>query len=163
MKKKIFGKRRAFSLPQPIGYQIEKLIKPFSQSQGFCEARVLLDWPLIVGDFLASQTAPERIAFARGTRIKGTLYIRLPSALAPEIQHLSLQIIERINQYFGYQAVEKMTLLHGTVRKKEKIIEQSKQENLFSLPLEIEEKIAQIEDVQLQMALKNLYKYMRES
>ena len=107
------SKRRAFLMPQPIGYEIRRLLSPFVKSQGFCEARIILDWPQIVGLFLSEQTSPQKISFPKGEKKEGTLFICVTSAIAPEISHMIPQIIERINGYFGYGAVQKIVLKHG--------------------------------------------------
>ena len=61
----------------------------------------------------------RRAACPRGWRAApggrgGTLHVRVGSgALALELQHLEPVVIERINTYFGYRAVERLKLVHG--------------------------------------------------
>ena len=88
---------------------------PIFKTRGFAEAGILTDWPAIVGEMLSRRTAPERIAFPRGDKRGGTLHVTCESAFAPELQHLSPQVIERINGYFGYPAVAQLKILHGRV------------------------------------------------
>lgn len=91
---------------------------PIFKTRGFAEAGILTDWPAIVGEMLGRRTAPERIAFPRGDKRGGTLHVVCESAFAPELQHLSPQVIERINGYFGYPAVAQIKIQHGRVAPK---------------------------------------------
>lgn len=98
-----------------LASMLPKVTAPIFKSRGFAEAGILTDWPAIVGPHLARHTMPEKIAFARGARSAGTLHIVTESAFAPELQHLEPQVIERINGYFGYGAVARLTIRHGRV------------------------------------------------
>ncbi|MDP6172587.1 MAG: DciA family protein [Rhodospirillales bacterium] len=99
-----------------IGATLEKLTKPIFGRRGFDQAAIITDWPAIIGGLLASQTRPERIAHEGRQRTEGTLHLRLAnSALAPELQHLEPQLVERINTYFGYRAVGRIRIHHGPI------------------------------------------------
>lgn len=98
-----------------LASMLPKVTAPIFKSRGFAEAGILTDWPAIVGPHLAHHTMPEKIAFTRGARSAGTLHIVTESAFAPELQHLEPQVIERINGYFGYGAVARLTIHHGRV------------------------------------------------
>jgi hypothetical protein len=65
------------------------------------------DWPVIVGPELAASTWPE--ALARG----GTLKLHVASAKGLEVQHRAPALIERINLFFGRDAVTRLTLVQG--------------------------------------------------
>jgi len=58
-------------------------------------------WSGIVGPALAEATIPRRLA-------QGTLTIGCSGPMAMELQHLSTELIARINQYFGKQAVRRL-------------------------------------------------------
>lgn len=72
----------------------------------------MTEWQEIVGTALAGGSAPEKLSPGRDGK-GGTLDIRVDSALALELQHLQPQIIERVNAYFGYGAVERIRLRQG--------------------------------------------------
>ncbi len=101
---------------QAIGATVEKLTKPVFGRRGFDQAAIITDWPAIIGGMLATRTRPERISYAGRGRTEGTLHLRLASsALAPELQHLESQLVERINTYFGYRAVARIRIIHGPI------------------------------------------------
>ena len=70
---------------------------------------MLLDWPDVVGAEIAARTCPERLDRA------GTLRIRVAGAFGVELTHLEPLVRERINAYFGYEAVKRLSLVHGPV------------------------------------------------
>ncbi|MEE8548125.1 MAG: DUF721 domain-containing protein [Alphaproteobacteria bacterium] len=96
-----------------LGAAVARITAPAFRRRGFAEAGILTDWPHIVGSQLASQTEPERLSFARGTRVDGTLQVRVSGAWATELQHLAPQVIERVNSYFGYRAVDRLAILQA--------------------------------------------------
>lgn len=96
-----------------LGAAVARVTAPAFRKRGFAEAGILTDWPHIVGAQLASQTEPEKLTFARGSRVDGTLQIRVSGAWATELQHLAPQVIERVNSYFGYRAVDRLAILQA--------------------------------------------------
>lgn len=45
----------------------------------------------------------------------GVLHVRVEGSYAPEMQHLEHLVIDRINSYYGFKAVERMIFHHGVV------------------------------------------------
>ena len=88
---------------------------PAFRKFGFAEARLLTHWRALVGETLSARTLPVRLRFPFGQRHGGTLVIRASGPMALEVQHLSPQIIERINGFFGYPAVAELRLEQGPV------------------------------------------------
>ena len=98
-----------------LGAATAKVTGPLFRKRGFAETGILTNWPEIMGKVLAARTVPQRISYPKGERAEGTLYIRVESAWATELQHLSPQVIERINSYFGYRAVARLAISQGAV------------------------------------------------
>lgn len=84
-----------------------KLMRPLLGKRGLGEGDICFHWAAIVGgSFLATNSAPERIQFPKGERSGGILHLRVPSgALATQLQHLTPQIIQRVNGFYGYPAI----------------------------------------------------------
>ena len=98
-----------------VAAEADKVTTPIRQKRGLAEAALVSDWPDIIGSALAAECMPLRIANGPdGTG--GTLHIRVSGTLALELQHLQPQVIERINSYFGYHAIARITLQQGPVR-----------------------------------------------
>ena len=84
-----------------------------ARRRGFAEVAVLTDWALIVGTALASRCQPVRLSFARGSDRGGTLVVHAMGGTALELQHGAPQVIQRINQYFGREAVASLRIVQA--------------------------------------------------
>ncbi len=82
---------------------------------GFVQHAIVSRWDEIVGPRYAAVTAPESIRFPQGMKSKGVLNLTVEGAHAPMLQHVLPTIIERVNRFFGYPAVERVTLRQGRV------------------------------------------------
>lgn len=142
---------------RPVGAPVGKLTAPLFRRRGFADSAVVADWPTIVGERLAAQTAPERIVFPPRKRSEGTLKLRVGSSgLALELQHFEPQLIERINGYFGFPAVKRVQLLHGPVPSRAVRGSVSVRELTEKEKKELSNALAQIDAPDLAEALENL-------
>jgi len=82
---------------------------------GFSRREIVARWPDIVGSALAECSLPERLTFPRDDKHGGSLYIRVQGSMAIELQHFEPMVIDRINSYYGYRAVERLIYRHGPV------------------------------------------------
>ncbi len=140
-----------------LGASIDKIVKPLLGTRGFGAASVVTQWPQVVGEALARETLPERIAYPMGERSEGTLHLRVAnSALALELQHLEPQLIERINSHFGYRAVARIRLIQGPITRaapqKPKAVDKISPE----MAEKLERQVAAVENPELKAALKAL-------
>jgi len=97
-----------------IASQLPAVTRSALARRGFAAARVIADWPEIVGAALAETSLPERLVRSRGTD-SATLVVRVRPAAALELQHWMPQVIERLNGYFGFRAVGRIRLVQGPV------------------------------------------------
>ena len=82
------------------------LTKQLFGKKGFVEVSILTNWDKIVGKELANYSFPIKIDFKREQKNNGVLHLQVPSgAFALEIAHREKYILEKINAYFGYNAV----------------------------------------------------------
>jgi len=94
-----------------VASTLHKVTEKIYRKRGFASAGVLVNWPAIIGEDLARHTVPERLGAS------GTLRLRVDGPLATEIKHLEPQILERIASYFGYRAVNRLSLIEGPLEK----------------------------------------------
>src|SRR5690348_10002852 len=85
---------------------------------GFVQHAIVSRWGEIVGARYAGVSAPESIRFPQGKRANGTLTLTVAGAHAPMMQHVLPEIVERVNRFFGYPAVERVAIRQGAVAKK---------------------------------------------
>ncbi len=82
---------------------------------GFVQSAVVSRWKEIVGERYARVSSPESIRFPTGKKSGGTLTLLVEGAHAPLVQHLGPMIIERVNRFFGYQAIVQIAFRQGRV------------------------------------------------
>ena len=140
-----------------IGVNIEKIVKPIFGRRGFGGAAIVNSWVEVVGSVLARHTFPEQISYPNGSRLDGTLHLRVnSSAMALELQHLAPQLQDKINTYFGYRAISRIKIVQGPIPETE--TEEKKKRR----PLHAEEKdkleqsLKIISDPELKAALSKL-------
>jgi hypothetical protein len=98
---------------RPIAAELAGLIgKPFGR-RGFGEGSLIADWPAVVGQEVARHAIPLKLSFPRGQRRDGSLTLRVRGAFAVELQHLTPQLLERINGYLGYRAISRLKFEQG--------------------------------------------------
>ncbi|MBC2665834.1 DUF721 domain-containing protein [Novosphingobium flavum] len=122
---------------------------------GFVQSSVVTRWPEIVGPHHAKVCAPESIRFAPGEKSEGTMQLVVVPAHAPLIQHVIPEIIERVNRFFGYNAVSRVKLRQGMV-KPPAGGQTTAPPSLRPIPLELGESLRDIGDPELRAVLESL-------
>ncbi len=82
---------------------------------GFVQSAVVSRWKEIVGERYARVSSPESIRFPTGKKSGGTLTLLVEGAHAPLVQHLGPMIIERVNRFFGYEAIVQIAFRQGRI------------------------------------------------
>jgi len=88
------AERRHVYGPRPVAALLPGLTRVAFRRRAPGTAQVLADWSNIVGPALAAVTLPRRLA-------RGTLTIACSGPIAMELQHLSGELIARINTALG--------------------------------------------------------------
>ena len=96
-----------------LAVSVSKLAAPLLGKRGFGEAEIILEWVAVVGEEMARDCLPVKLAFPKGERSDGTLHLRVVPAAALEIRHREPQILDRVNTFFGYNAVARLKLSQG--------------------------------------------------
>lgn len=91
--------------PRPIAAVVPTVTRVAFNRAAPGVAQLVEVWVEIVGPALANATTPRRL-------IQGTLTIGCSSPVATELQHLSTELLGRINQYLGSQVVRRLRLVH---------------------------------------------------
>ena len=80
---------------------------------GFIQSSIVSRWKEIVGDRYSRVSSPESIRFPTGRKGGGALTLLVDGAHAPLIQHLAPMIMERVNRFFGYEAINRVVFRQG--------------------------------------------------
>jgi hypothetical protein len=82
--------------------------------QGFASTELVTRWADIVGAEIAAHAEPIKIQWPRAADGEpaepAILVLRVEGPVAIEIQHLSNVIVERVNRFFGWQAIGGLAL-----------------------------------------------------
>jgi hypothetical protein len=110
------------SYPRPLAELLHKTLGDAFAKQGFASTELVTRWTDIVGTEIADYSQPERIQWPRPIAGRpaepGTLVLRVEGPTAVEIQHLSGIILERVNRFFGWQAVGSLRLRQAPLTRK---------------------------------------------
>jgi hypothetical protein len=111
----------AKSYPRPLSDLLHKTLHEAFAKQGFASTELVTRWTEIAGTEIAAHSQPEKIQWSRPhdgkTPEPGTLVLRVEGPMAIEIQHLSGVILERVNRFFGWQAVGSLRLRQAPLRR----------------------------------------------
>ena len=122
---------------------------------------VIKNWKEIVGDDIAKNCWPIKIFFSDGNNSNGKIAIKVKRGWSLEIEYKNQEIIEKLNQYFGYKAISKINIIQNfeeyTVESKKNKIEKKITKKKFF------KEITNIKQPKLQKALLKLDKTLFKS
>ena len=145
--------QQVFSAPRSLTHTIRTVMKPAFRHRSFTEASILLDWHKIMNQELAQCCYPERLIFPRGKRDGGVLIVAVDSSSSLLIQHSTELLINWINSYFGYQAVNAIKLNH-TLIPKPKVEQKPKAKPLSTVEnMSCSQEFDDVKDSELKQAL----------
>jgi len=91
---------------------VDPMIEPGVRARGFVMARLISEWPQIMGD-MSAWCRPAEMKFAKGETNNGTLKLSVASGRGPEATQMTATIIDRVNAAFGYAAVSRITIVQN--------------------------------------------------
>lgn len=109
--------RKSRGGPRPASATVATVLRRALGRRGFAESDIVLRWRGIVGEHLAARCVPDRLLFPQQRTSGAALHLRVASGAAPEIQHLAPLIIDKVNTYYGYRAVDRLHLMQGPLPK----------------------------------------------
>ena len=80
---------------------------------GFVQSSIVSRWSEIVGERYARISSPESIRFPAGRKSGGVLTLLVEGAHAPLMQHLTPLIVEKVNRFFGHEAIDRVVFRQG--------------------------------------------------
>jgi hypothetical protein len=109
------------SFPRPLADLLRKTLNEALARQGFASSELVARWEQIAGAEIAAHCEPIKIQWPRAVHDEepepGTLILRVEGPSALEIQHLSGVVLERVNRFFGWQAVGRIALRQAPLRR----------------------------------------------
>jgi hypothetical protein len=120
---------------------------------GFVQHSIVSRWGEIVGERYAKVSSPESIKFPAGKKAGGAMTLLVDGAHAPLIQHLTPMIMERVNRFFGYAAINRIIFRQG---KPPAPAARPERPQLRPVPKELGEGLREIADPELRHCLESL-------
>jgi hypothetical protein len=120
---------------------------------GFVQNSIVSRWAEIVGERYAKVSSPESIRFPTGRKAGGVLTLLVDGAHAPLIQHLTPLIVERVNRFFGYAAINRIVFRQG---KPPAAPARPVRPKLRPVPKELGDGLREIADPELRACLESL-------
>jgi hypothetical protein len=111
------GEKRRFGQSVSVSKCISQSLMPLSKKQDFITACLFLDWEDAVGEALFKITKPIKIQWSLKQNEPGTLCLLVQSGAAQIIHYQNFLILDRVNQYFGRFAVNKIVIKQGYIPK----------------------------------------------
>jgi hypothetical protein len=111
------------SFPRPLSEFTGATLSDSLKARGFASTEIIARWADIAGPEIAAHSEPMKIAWPRAINQDSpepaTLVLRVEGPAALEIQHLSAVILERVNRFFGWQAIGRIALRQAPLRRRE--------------------------------------------
>jgi len=116
------------SFPRPLSEFMGAALSDSLKTQGFASTEIIARWADIAGPEIAAHSEPMKINWPRANAAgdlsedaaePATLVLRVEGPAALEIQHLSAVILERVNRFFGWQAIGRIALRQAPLRRRE--------------------------------------------
>jgi hypothetical protein len=112
------------SYPKPLADLVTLCVADVFARQGFTSCEIVTHWEDIAGAEIAALAEPVRMQWIRSRdpdeSPPATLVLRVEGPAALEIQHMSGVIVERVNRYLGWPAVDKLSLRQAPLTRRRK-------------------------------------------
>ena len=124
MKQQSQNKKRNYKI-QKIGESLKTVNQRILYKFGKFDYIIHAKWAEIVGVYFVQHSEPKKITTIptnslennHKSKLKRILHVNVTSAAAIEFQHFQNKIIEKINSFFGYQAIDNIKIYQKLVIK----------------------------------------------
>ena len=124
-------KDRKQSYFKKVGKSLPKIINKNIKERNFFEISLIKKWKEIIGNDIAKFCWPIKIIFSDIKNSNGIIFLKTKRGRSMEIEFKNEEIIEKLNQYFGYKAIDKISVVQDfnikdTYKKNKIIMKKSK-------------------------------------
>tara|TARA_B100001287_G_C22520746_1_gene452617 strand:+ start:133 stop:618 length:486 start_codon:yes stop_codon:yes gene_type:complete len=142
---------------RPFSSSIPKTLKKYLKKGGYNYSNIIDNWTKMVGKKISDACYPIKVKMGKEMK-EGNLVLSVIHGKEMEIEYEKKEIIDKINSFFGYNCISKVTL---------KIVENKINLNKNFFPKiknlsKIEEKMNKVKDNELKSSLNNFLKAFDE-
>jgi len=109
---------------RPLADLVGPALSAAFKRHGFASTEIVTHWDDIVGAEIAAHCEPIKITWPRRNDAEepepATLVLRCQGPAAIEIQHLAGVIVERVNRFLGWRAIERVALRQAPLARRAK-------------------------------------------
>ena len=128
---------KKLSGPQILSNLLPNDAKKLLKNRGFFELELLSNWEKIVGTSFNKLSYPTKIKTTNSSpKGKGKLVVKVDRSISFAFEHEHKKNVDKINLFFGYNAVEKIEIIQINLKNKKS----RKDINFNQLDSEIKEK-----------------------
>ena len=158
MQFKKYTKQRSWSIQGLRSFKdtLPTKVKKIINKKGSIFPEILNNWKYIVGEELFNICYPNK--FKSSNKVRGsTLEIMVNRGSEVNVEYSKKQILNKLNSFFGYVAVEKIKII--TFEKNEKI---NLERNKSASKRDFTKKLNDIKNINIKNALKELIKFYKK-
>ena len=142
---------------RPFSGSIPKTLKKHLRKGGYNYSNIIDNWTKMVSKKISNACYPLTVKMGKDMK-DGNLVLSVVHGKELEVEYEKKEIMDKINSFFGYNCISKVTLkiVQGTINTKKKVFPEIKN---FS---KIEKKMNKITDNELKSSLNNFLKAFNE-
>ena len=142
---------------RPFSSSIPKTLKKHLKKGGYNYSNIVDNWTKMVSKKISNSCYPIAVKIGKEMR-NGTLVLNVSHGKEMEIEYEKNEIMDKINSFFGYNCISKVTLkiVQDKIHINDKVFPKIK--NLSK----IEEKMSKVDDKELKSSLNNFLKAFNE-
>ena len=142
---------------RPFSSSIPKTLKKYIRKGGYNYSNIVDNWTKMVNEQISNACYPLTVKMGKEMK-DGSLVLNVIHGKEMEIEYKKKEIIDKINSFFGYNCINKITLkiVQSTI--------QSKNENFPKIKniSKIREKMNKVDNDELRNSLNNFLKAFNE-
>ena len=142
---------------RPFSSSIPKTLKKHLKKGSYNYSNIIDNWTKIVSKKISDACYPASIKMGKEMK-NGNLVLNVIHGKEIEVEYKKNEIIDKINSFFGYSCISKVSLkiVQDKLTDKNKIFPKIRNLN------KIEEKMNEVRDIQLKSSLKSFLKAYNE-
>ena len=142
---------------RPFSSSIPKTLKRHLRKGGYNYSNIIDNWTKMISKEISDACYPLTVKMGKEMK-DGTLVLNVIHGKELDVEYKRNEIIDKINSFFGYNCIKKISLKIV----EEKIVEESKILPKIKDFKQIDEKIKKVENNQLKNSLNNFLKAYNE-
>ena len=142
---------------RPFSSSIPRTLKKHLRKGGYNYSNIIDNWTKMVSKNISEACYPVKIKMGKDMK-EGTLVLNVTHGKEMEVEYEKSKIMDKINSFFGYNCIKKISLKIV----EEKIVEESKILPKIKNLKKIDERIKSVNDSQLKSSLISFLKAYNE-